>query len=119
MVPKLLVSILGRLMYTTEAASFSTLWGLFDNSIKGPSFLSNTPNFWYSNSIGINIRNFLLNNGMKKIFFSFAIPINIILQQIFYGNIICDPPNPVAYENTTLVNEFYKWSKNEIQSYLS
>ena len=118
MVPKLLVSILGNLMYTTEAASMSTLWGLFDRTITGPAFLSNTPNYWYFNSIGIQIRLFFLKYNLKKIFLIFAIPINLLLQQLYYGEIINDPPNEIIEKNKTLVIEFYKWSKNEIKEYL-
>jgi NAD(P)-dependent dehydrogenase (short-subunit alcohol dehydrogenase family) len=118
MVPSLLITFLGRLMYTPEAASMSTLWALFDLSISGRSFLSNTPNFWYNNQFGIILRTFLVGCGLKSVFLPLALPINLILQNIFYGKIINDPPNPVVREEPELVRLFYQWSQNEIKSYL-
>jgi hypothetical protein len=118
MVPPLLVTLFGRLMYTTEAASMSTLWALFDLSISGGSFLSNTPNFWYSNSFGIFLRNSLVTCGLRAVFFPVALPINLIFQNIFYGKVINDPPNPVTRENPELIQSFYRWSQSEVESYL-
>jgi NAD(P)-dependent dehydrogenase (short-subunit alcohol dehydrogenase family) len=114
MVPTFLVSILGRLMYTPEAASMSTLWALFDRSLPGGSFLSNSPNFWYSNPIGISIRKSLFSFGMLKVFIPMALPINLILQNVYYGKIVNDPPNHVIQNDPELVRSFHKWSQQQV-----
>lgn len=105
-------------MYTPEAASMSTLWALFDRSLPGGSFIANTPNFWYSNSIGISLRKFITSSGFKKLFFPIALPINLILQNVYYGTVVNDPPNPVVQENPELVESLYQWSKEQVQKFL-
>jgi NAD(P)-dependent dehydrogenase (short-subunit alcohol dehydrogenase family) len=114
MVPPFLVTVLGRLMYTPEAASMSTLWALFDRSLPGGSYISNTPNFWFSNPIGISLRNFLVNSGLQKIFFPVALPLNLLLQNVDYGKIVSDPPNQIIQSDPELVRSFYRWSQEQV-----
>lgn len=117
MVPPFLVTILGRLMYTPEAASYSTLRALFDDSLHGGSFIANTPNFWYSNSFGISIRKMIGDLGFKKLLFAIALPVNLILQNVFYGDHVTDPPNPVAQHNPELIDSFHRWSQAQIKKF--
>lgn len=118
MVPTLLVSLLGRLMYTPEAASMSTLYALFDKKFTGGLFLSNSPNFWFTTTIGVTIRDLFIKNGLKKYFFPFALPINLIYQNIKYGEVVISKPNKVIYENPNLIKEFDQWSLKQIKTFL-
>lgn len=121
--PSFLQSLLRRLLYSPEAATYAALTALFSPQSKGgDEYWTNTPLLTQSTTIGRWLFS-LAKGGHGASLSTSAAAVKILLllstlhQQYFYGQLTISPVNP-ACGDASLTEGLYQWSHAAVHSYV-
>lgn len=109
--------VLGAFMYSSEAASLSTLYAMFSKDISGGrDYVVNVRGSWVFGDHAVRIREYCsqYGTGVHKFCQGMFMVALGIQQRLQYGTPLLDEPNVIVNTDFDLADQLYDWSLQQV-----